>query len=207
MLEQGEFGDLLLAVNVTGHNGGLFKDPSNWRAMRKHAPGGPLMQLTVHSFDNWQFWFGPIKSIQAAGGHAVTPGDNDDHFAGQARFASGLLGSFATQYASPGGGFDAVYGTRRTLFKDSGGITDHLCNPVQNPTFNPGTERQPIDLRGSHSGIRPDVEDFARDIQAGRQPHASGEDGLRAVACVHAALISSQQDGEWVNIDALLDEA
>ncbi|MCG3178188.1 MAG: 1,5-anhydro-D-fructose reductase [Phycisphaerae bacterium] len=203
LLDAGEMGQVLLAVNVTGHNGGMHKTPEDWRARRSAAPGGPLMQLTVHTFDTWAYWFGPIEAIQAAGGHAVTPGDNDDHFAGQARFASGLLANFATQYASPGANFDAVYGTTRTVSHDRAGIRQHFLLPNLAPMDWPRSKEEPLELE-EHDAIRIDVEEFAADIVAGRQPHASGEDGLRAVAAVHAALLSRDRGGAWVTIEEVM---
>ncbi len=205
MLDAGDFGQVLLAVNVTGHGGGMSKTPDDWRAQRAKAPGGPLMQLTVHTFDTWGFWFGPIAAVQAAGGHSVTPGDNDDHFAGQVRFQSGLLANFATQYASPGAGFDAVFGTQRSVHRGDGQAIDHFLKLDLDPSDWPRSETRELKLE-RYSDIRRDVDDFARDIAAGRQPHSSGEEALRAVAAVHAAMRSSEQDGAWINIDDLLAE-
>lgn len=203
MVEADEFGQLILAVNATGHGGGMNKTADDWRAQRSKAPGGPLMQLTVHTFDTWQYWFGPIAEIQAIGGHVATPGDNDDYFAGQARFASGLVGNFSTQYASPGAGFNAIYGTLRTVSGEHGDLVDHRLLTDLDPKAWPRTKREVIELDDFNS-ITADVDDFARDITAGRQPHASGEDGLRAVACVHAAIQSSDRNGAWVNVDEVM---
>lgn len=203
LLDAGQFGTLVMVANVTGHNGGMRKQPTDWRAQRSKAPGGPLIQLTVHTFDTWQYWFGPIVEVQATGGHRATPGDNDDYFAGQARFADGLLANFATQYAAPGAGFHAIYGTRRTVVLDHGQPQEiHL---VPGPNVWPDTRQSPIELP-PYDGIRRDVEEFAQDIVAGRQPHASGQDGLRAVACVHAALRSRDAGGAWVKVDDVLNE-
>jgi predicted dehydrogenase len=202
LIDAGAFGQVVLVANVSGHNGGMHKQPGDWRAQRSKAPGGPLIQLTVHTFDTWQYWFGPIVAVQAAGGHRATPGDNDDFFAGQARFADGLIGNFATQYAAPGVGFHAIYGTQRTLLVDAAEPVEHRLVAVDKHPW-PDVERVPVEL-DAYDGIRRDVEDFARDVLAGRQPHASGEDGLRAVACVHAALRSRDQGGAWVRIDDVL---
>ena len=65
LLDAGQFGTLVMVANVTGHNGGMRKQPTDWRAQRSKAPGGPLIQLTVHTFDTWQYWFGPIVEVQA----------------------------------------------------------------------------------------------------------------------------------------------
>lgn len=201
-IDAGEFGNIVLLANVTGHNGGMHKQPTDWRAQKSKAPGGPLIQLTVHTFDTWQFWFGPVVAVQATGGHRVTPGDNDDHFAGQVRFADGLIGNFATQYASPGVGFHAIFGTKSTLVVDGEKPYEHRVKTADKAAW-PDTERVPVELE-PYSDIRRDVEDFARDITAGVQPHASGADGLRAVACVHAALRSRDTGGAWVKVDDVL---
>jgi predicted dehydrogenase len=202
LIDAGEFGKVVLLANVTGHNGGMRQPPGSWRSQRRCAPGGPLIQLTVHTFDTWQYWFGPIVAIQAAGGHRVTPGDNDDYFAGQARFADGLLGNFATQYAAPGVGFHAIYGTQRTLVTDGEQPYEQRLIAGEKAAW-PDVEQAPVELE-PYSDVRRDVEDFARDIAAGRQPHASGEDGLRALACVQAAIRSSEQGGAWVKVDDVL---
>jgi len=203
LLDAGEFGRLILLANVAGHNGGMRKTPTDWRAQRACAPGGPLIQLTVHTFDTWQFWCGPIMEVQATGGHRATPGDNDDYFAGQTRFADGLIANFAAQYASPGAGFNAIYGTQRSIFEAPGGAFEHYL--TADPTQFPGSEKRRLDLTAG-TGILKDVEDFALDIRDGRQPRASGEDGLRAVACVHAAIRSSERGGAWVKVDDVLAE-
>lgn len=200
LLDAGQFGRLMLAVSVTGHNGVMRRPPTDWRMQRRTAPGGPLLQLTIHTFDTWQYWFGPIEAIQATGGHRAIPGNNDDYFAGQARFADGLIGNFATQYAAPGANFQAVYGTGLTIGEDAHGV---FAAPAG---AGPAARLSgPVTL-DAYSDIRRDIEDFAADIAAGRQPHASGEDGLRALACVHAAIRSSEQGGAWVNIDDVLGE-
>ncbi|MDD4888872.1 MAG: Gfo/Idh/MocA family oxidoreductase [Phycisphaerae bacterium] len=201
-LDAGAFGRLILVSNVTGHNGGMGKQPTDWRAQRKCAPGGPLIQLVVHTFDTWQYWFGPIVEIQATGGHRATPGDNDDYFAGQARFEGGLIGNFATQYAAPGVGFHVIYGTERTLVAEGGAPFEQRVVRSDRPA-GPGVERIELELE-PYDGIRRDVEEFATDIQAGRQPHASGEDGLRALACVHAAIRSNEGGGAWVKVADVL---
>jgi predicted dehydrogenase len=205
LLDAGKLGQVVLLAAVLGHNGGMKKSPTDWRARREFAPGGPLIQLVVHTFDTWQYWFGPIVEVQAAGGHRATPGDNDDFFAGQVRFADGLIGNFATQYAAPGVGFDAVYGTERTvvLSGDEPFEVRRLVSPPGGKPVWPDTERQELSFEPTDTN-RLDIEDFARDILAGRQPHASGEDGLRAVACVHAALLSRDRGGAWVKVEEVM---
>ena len=204
LLDTGKFGQVVLATAVLGHNGGMKKSPSDWRARREFAPGGPLIQLVVHTFDTWQYWFGPIVEVLAAGGHRATPGDNDDYFAGQARFADGLVGNFATQYAAPGAGFEAVYGTDRTvvLSGEEPFEVRRIVNETDKPLW-PDTERQSLSFEPADTNRR-DIEDFARDIVAGRQPTASGEDGLRAIACVHAALASRDRGGAWVKVEEVM---
>jgi predicted dehydrogenase len=195
MIESGEFGKLILIEGHTAHNGGLFLQPAEWRWRRERCPGGPLIQLAVHTVDTFNYLFGPVKSVSAKSTRLATPAEIDDVGVISLEYANGALGSIGTAYVVPGSGFTNIYGTEASLLLDS----SHRDFLVRHKDGR-------VETRSAITSAEPIVEEmdeFALVSRAGARPETGGEEGLQALAVILAA-VKSAAEGRSVTIEEIL---
>jgi predicted dehydrogenase len=59
ILEAGTLGPFVMVEGNVSHSGGSRLTDKEWRWHWEEAPGGPLMQLSVHVYDTLHYFFGP----------------------------------------------------------------------------------------------------------------------------------------------------
>lgn len=194
VLDSGVCGRLVLIEGHTAHNGGLRLQNNEWRWFRKRCPGGPLIQLAVHTVDTLHYLAGPVKSVCAMSSRLVTPGEIDDVGVMAVEFESGALGYVGTAYVIPSTNYMKLHGVDASIEIRRNGsvVVTHANDKVDN--LSPAVAVNPI---------ADELDQFAIDSRTGAKPETGGEEGLRALAVILAAVRSSEE-GRQVTVEEVI---
>ncbi|MEA2444382.1 MAG: hypothetical protein QOJ12_1674 [Thermoleophilales bacterium] len=99
LVDEGALGRVVLA-EANFSLPGKFP-PHVWRAHRESNPGGPIMQLGIHSIDTLAYLLGPIAGAAGRFAHVHTDADIDDVGVVTLEFESGALASVTGSFVSP----------------------------------------------------------------------------------------------------------
>jgi predicted dehydrogenase len=102
LVDSGRLGRVTMLNYRYSSNGLHGIDPGDlpWRLVAEHSGGGIFMDLACHALDIFDFILGPIESVRGAAANLASPYDVEDVVAMQCRFASGVLGVGAWNFAS-----------------------------------------------------------------------------------------------------------
>jgi len=195
MIDSGELGRLVMIEGHIAHNGGLFLKPEEWRWYRNRCPGGPLMQLAVHTADSFNYLFGRVRSVSAKVGRLATPAEIDDVGVLILEYENGALGYIGTAYTVPSSGFMNINGTEAMIEcgrrggdvlvrRKSGAVETHTTTVESNP-------------------FAEELDEFAISAQTGARPETGGPEGLDALAVILAAIESARR-GSVVTTEEIL---
>jgi len=194
LIENGGIGKPSLIEAHWSNERALEITPDSWRWYADRTPGGPLIQLLVHHFDTVQYLFGPVAEVQAYKRRLNTPAEVDDVATVIAQFESGHLGYFGSSWVSPGIYWMHVYGTEANLYHElefnhwNQPDVDRYTTLFRQPH---GTlEKIPVEIPQKDM-FRDELEDFVTAVSAGRNPEVGWNEATRALACVVAAIRSS----------------
>lgn len=194
LIDSGNIGKLSLIEAHWSNERALEITPDSWRWYAAATPGGPLIQLLVHHFDTLQYLVGPVAEIQAYKRRLNTPAEVDDVAAVVAQFESGHLGYFGSSWVSPGIYWMHVYGTEANLYHElefnhwPEPDVDKYTTLFRQPH---GTlEKVPVEVPMKDM-FRDELEDFVDAVRHSRAPEVGWEEATRALACVEAAILSS----------------
>jgi len=182
ILEAGGIGTVLLAEGNFSHRGGMDLTPERWRWHRKRCPGGPMMLLGVHHADTLQYLLGPVESAAAFAGRLAHPAEIDDVVLSLLRFRSGTLAYLGSSYAIPSVFALNLYGTEANLYSETGTMLHMKKKGESRPAAIP---LDPVDTHLL------ELEGFVRSIRGEGEPLVTGEEGLRALEVVDAAIRSA----------------
>lgn len=182
ILDAGEIGTVVTAEANFSHSGGMHLKGTEWRCFRDKCPALPLMQLGVHHCDTLQYLLGDVVEVSSFVARIAIGPDNDDTTVNLLRFDRGPLGYLGSNYATPAIYYINIYGTGGNLFCEGGGVVRFRKPDSKEPKI---IEVSPVDTHAEQ------LEEFAGCIRTGARPEVSGEDGLKALAIVEAALKSS----------------
>jgi predicted dehydrogenase len=186
LLDQGRLGQLAMAEANISHSGGTRITAAEWRWHRDEAPGGPLMQLSVHAFDTLHYFFGPTRRITAVSTSALLPSEIEDVFLTLLEFESGLLAYVGTNYMSPPVSFVHIYGTGgNACWRDDRVTYTRVTGPWS-------TESEEIQAP-TISATAAEMTEFARAIRTRTPPETGGREGLLALGVVWACLMSAER--------------
>jgi predicted dehydrogenase len=195
MIDAGEAGRLIMIEGHIAHNGGLFLTPDQWRWYRNRCPGGPLMQLAVHTVDTFNYLCGRVRSVSAKVGRLATPAEIDDVGLMILEYENGALGYVGTAYTVPSSGFMNIYGTEAVIECGRRGgdvLVRRKSGAVE--TRNPMIEANPL---------AEELDEFAISAQTGARPETGGPEGLDALAVILAAIESARR-GSAVTTEEIL---
>lgn len=192
MIDSGELGKVLIAEGNFSHRGGMQLTPDRWRWHRHRCPGGPMMLLGVHHADTLQYLLGPVATVTAFADRLAHPAEIDDVVLSLLRFRSGTLGYLGSSYAIPSVFTLNLYGTEANLYTETGTILRVKRKGEGRPS------NIPLDPVDTHLL---ELEAFARGIRGEGEPSVTGEDGLRALQVVTAA-VRSAETGRPVELGA-----
>jgi predicted dehydrogenase len=194
LIDNGGIGKSSLIEAHWSNERALEITPDSWRWYADRTPGGPLIQLLVHHFDTVQYLFGPVAEVQAYKRRLNTPAEVDDVAAVIAQFESGHLGYFGSSWVSPGIYWMHVYGTEANLYHElefnhwNQPDVDQYTTLFRQPH---GTlEKVPVEIPAKDM-FRDELEDFVAAVRTGRAPEVGWKEATRALACVEAAIRSS----------------
>ncbi|HUW14267.1 MAG TPA: Gfo/Idh/MocA family oxidoreductase [Anaerolineae bacterium] len=166
--------------------------PDQWRWLREECPGGPLMQLGIHHLDTLQYLLGPIEQVVGWQRRSLVQAEIDDVTATLLAFAGGITGYLGAGYASSQACWIKVYGTAYVAHYDQ-----HLGLTLSNDTWATGPVRRDeapgIPLLPPIPTMREEVSEFTECIRSGKPPEIDGEQALRNLAVVLAAVRSQTQ--------------
>jgi len=188
LLDDGKLGQLAMAEGNNSHSGGTRLDESKWRWHRAEAPGGPLMQLSIHTFDTMHYLFGPTRRVTALSNSSLLPTEIEDVFVTLLEFESGLLGYVGTNYLSAGANFLRIYGREGSAYAEQDRIS--LARVKPDEPWITETEEVPVAEVNPHAA---EMSEFARAVRTGTSPETDGKGGLLALGVVWACLMSAEQ--------------
>jgi predicted dehydrogenase len=185
ILESGQLGQLVMAEANKSHSGGTLLSSRDWRWHWSEAPGGPLMQLSVHLYDTLHYLFGPTKQVTAFAKNDLTASEIEDVFLTLLEFESGLLAYVGTNYIAPGVSYIRVYGRSGNLLSERGRLIHTQVLEDQ--------AEEARELETSQEDVREaEMNEFARAIRTGTAPETDGKAGLLALGVVWAAIRSAR---------------
>ena len=189
LIEKGTIGTPVMAEGNYSHNLGLELTSTAWRWYEKGAPSGPLIQVGIHLIDTLQYFFGPVEQVSSAFSKAFTPSQIPDVTSTTLYFENGLVGYVGSAYVIPFNLHLNVYGTEANLFSDySKGLFLQKKSSKEKKCIEP----EGIDTRNAET-IREELDEFVECIREGKKPEVDGEEALRVLAVVHAAIQSYKE--------------
>jgi len=220
MLQERRLGEVVMVETNFSHNSGLKLTPDAWRWYEDECPGGPIMSLGVHAADTLQYLLGPIKSVSAFLRRLCITAEVIDVGAAILEFDSGTLGYLASNFVTPWIYYCNLYGTEGNVY-----FTVDLTAPAnsRNSRQEYGSNWNNADRyselyfkhKGENRKIKIDLEygevlveeleEFAGCMQAGRTPEVGGQEGMRSLAVILAAIRSSSSEAA-VRVSDILSE-
>ena len=219
LIQAGSLGKIAAAETNFSHNGGFRLTPQMWRWHEQECPGGPMMTLGVHPAETLQYLLGPVRSVSAFFERLCLQTEIIDTGAALLRFESGTLAYLGSNFITPWVNYCNIYGTEANAY-----LTVEL--PARKPDETPGqygdtwnyADRNStlyLKRKGEDQKVRVDLEpgeilteevkEFAACIRTGKAPETGGEEGMRALAVVLAA-VESARTGQTVEVARTLAE-
>ncbi len=186
VLDSGRLGELVMVEANSSHSGGTRLSDDKWRWHWEEAPGGPLMQLSVHTFDTLHYLVGPTKRVTALCTKDILPSEIEDVFLTLLEFESGLLAYVGTNYVAPPVHFARFYGRKENVYAERGKLT-HVIPTDPWTTETKESEVPPI------NGFAAEMDELARAIRADDEPETGGPEAMLALAVVWACIESTRQ--------------
>jgi len=195
ILEGGELGKVVLIEGHIAHRGGMSLTPQTWRWYRDRCPGGPLIQLAVHTVDTFHYFMGPAKSVCAKVARLATPAEIEDTGVIALEYESGALGCICTAYTVPSSKFTYIHGTEAAIFFDRESEDLKI-------SFKTGKTETRVPVVTTNALVE-ELDEFAKCSLTGAKPETGGPEGLQALAVILAAL-KSAQEGRTVAVSEVL---
>jgi predicted dehydrogenase len=210
-IEDGSLGDVSLAEANFSNERGLELTPNTWRYFADKSPGGTMIQLGVHHADNLQYLLGPVRTVSAHARKLYTKAEVPDAVMAILEFESGPLGYIGAGWASPGVYTLNLQGTKANLRYDldfthwdesqDADRYSALYSQAYGESERPRVELAKTDM------FREQLDEFARAIRGEAEVEVGAVEAIRALAVVHAALASSERNGEAVELAELIESA
>ena len=208
-IDDGTLGGVTLAEANFSNERGLELTPETWRWYLSKTPGGPLIQLGVHHADNLQYLLGPVGAVTAHQRKLFTDAEVPDATMAILEFESGALGYLGCGWASPGIYQIRLQGTKQNLMYDldfthwdESHEADEYSSLVSQAYGQ--QERTPVDLPPTDM-FREQLEEFGLAIRGEAEVEVTADDAIRALAIVHTAIESNNQNGKAVEVKPFLD--
>jgi 1,5-anhydro-D-fructose reductase (1,5-anhydro-D-mannitol-forming) len=210
-IEDGTLGEVSLAEANFSNERGLELTPETWRWYAGRSPGGSMIQLGVHHADNLQYLLGPVRRVSACARRLHTRAEIPDAVMAILEFESGPLGYLGAGWASPGVYTINLQGTNKNLRYDldfTHWDESHEADKysVLRSQDYGATERPVVELPRTDM-FREQLEEFALAIRGQATVEVGAAEAIRALAVVHAALVSSDRGGVGVDVAETIEAA
>jgi predicted dehydrogenase len=199
LVESGRLGQIAMVEANNSHSGGTRLGEDQWRWHWEEAPGGPLMQLSIHAFDTLHYLFGRTKRATALSVRDLLPSEIEDAFLALLQFESGLLAYVGTNYLSPPAHFLRVYGREGNAFGERSKLV--FWKPKDDWSVQP--EEIPVPELNAPAA---EMTEFARAVRTRTEPETGGGEGLLALGVVWAC-IKSAEEKRAVEVEEALGRA
>ncbi|MGH3666014.1 MAG: Gfo/Idh/MocA family protein [Egibacteraceae bacterium] len=210
-IDDGTLGDVSLAEANFSNERGLELTTDTWRYFASKSPGGSMIQLGVHHADNLQYLLGPVRSVTAHARKLYTSSEVPDAVMAILQFESGPLAYLGAGWASPGVYTLNLQGTKRNLRYDldfTHWQESHVADDYSTLRAQAygESERSPVEMPRTDM-FREQLDEFALAIRGQATVEVGVPEAVRALAVVHAALVSSGRDGASVELQEVIDTA
>ena len=210
-VETGKIGQVSLAEANFSNERGLELTTDTWRFFSDKSPGGSMIQLGVHHADNLQYLLGPVAAVSSHARKLYTKAEVPDAVMSILEFESGPLGYLGAGWASPGVYQLRLQGTEANLFYDldfNNWDESHLVDSKSTLVSQAYRESERPTVEMPHTDMfREQLDEFALAIRGGAEIEVGALEAIRALAVVHAALESSQRNGEAVAVAPMVERA
>lgn len=171
-----------------------------WRTKDAAAGGGAALDVTVHDVDLLRFLLTDevVEVMAFTGAQGVDTVNVEDAVAGTLRFERGTIATFHDSLALP------FAQTSLTLHGELGrvDVIDAMADdPIATVTLTDSRGVREVPTRTTPGLYHATVAAFNAAVLGDGQPRATGEDGLRAVEIVTAAL-ESARSGRSISLSA-----
>jgi predicted dehydrogenase len=210
----GQLGKLSQIEATFSNDRGLRLRPDDWRWYSKSSPGGSLSQIAIHQFDTLRYLGGDIAAVSAsAGRHSPVGAEVEDQWIVVVHFADGKNGAVVSSWTSPGTfnvkatGADAmmVYDIDQTHWAAPEKLHENATLYLQQRGKGPADRKaMPVPAGNMY---REELELFAESIARNEPCELSAENGIHALAAVHAALKSAREKSRAVSLSEVIDAA
>ncbi|HVZ51277.1 MAG TPA: Gfo/Idh/MocA family oxidoreductase [Pseudolabrys sp.] len=213
-IDAGELGRVAFIEANFSNERALELTPQTWRWYKAKAPGGPLSQLAIHQFDILHYLGGEIAEAASMASKLSPVGaEVDDQSMTTIRFADGKLGYVGSSWTSPGVFSVRVFGSKGLMHSEtdfSSWDTPHKLHLSSQLYIQRGKDgygkREDLKVPESDMFVA-ELELFAESCRTGKANELTARNGNVAVAVVNAALRSIDNNGQYVRIGDILDEA
>jgi predicted dehydrogenase len=210
-IEDGTLGEVSLAEANFSNERGLELTPRTWRWYAGSSPGGSMIQLGVHHADTLQYLLGPVRSVSARACRLYTRAEVPDAVMAILEFESGPLGYIGAGWASPGVYTINIQGTKKNLRYDldfthwNDAHEADKYSVLRSQDY--GATERPVVALPRTDMFREQLEEFALAIRGRAEVEVGAPEAVRALAVVHAALVSSDRQGQAVQVAELIESA
>ena len=210
LLEAGAIGNILSLRTNFKHNGpeawSIENSNKTWFFSKNKAGFGVLGDLGSHKLDLVRYLMGDeIESIHAlvttldkrdAEGNLI---DLDDNAFCTFKMRSGLPGTMTVSWTNYGveDNSTVIYGTKGTMKIFASELDDIVVDLNDNTSARHHVSPMSTNTNQLSSGI---IDAFIRSIADGTEPPVTGIDGRNTLACLEAAIKSSEL-GTWVRVE------
>jgi predicted dehydrogenase len=200
LIDAGELGTHFNFMASCCSSAGLELQESDWRAQPDVNPGGPLLQCGIHTLDVLISFFGRVSRVAALIQDKVTPLPVDDNVSLLIEFASGVTGTFQTNYTTAYSHSLDILGQDAALH-----VREHITGMGQTQLY---LQRRIRDLHepwemlripaapvaGLPAGAGLLEQQFLAEIAGGTPCYENMRDSIDALKIVHAAVESSKNN-------------
>jgi predicted dehydrogenase len=213
-IEVGELGRVAFIEANFSNERALELTPKTWRWYKDKAPGGPLSQLAIHQFDVLHYLGGEILEAGSMTSKLSPVGaEVDDQSMTFLKFTDGKIGYVGSSWTSPGIFAVRVFGSRGLMhYEIDFGTWDtpallHKSSVLYIQRGKDGyAKREEIKVPESDM-FRAELEMFAESCRTGKSGELSARNGNVAVAVVYSALRSIENNGKYVRIADVMEDA
>jgi predicted dehydrogenase len=207
-LEGGRLGGVsMVECNFTTPTG-LRLTEESWRFHDEQGPGGSLIQLGVHHADTLQYLLGPVRAVSGHLRRLHTRAEVSDATMAILELENGALAYLGSGWSSPRIYDMRIQGTDCNLayrLDPKNWAESHLLDEASTLEAQVGEERELLDVPRTDM-FREELDEFAEAIRGRADIETGLEDAVRALGLVEAAIISSRQEGRFVEVGPLLAE-
>lgn len=199
LIHGGRIGQPLAVECHCGSSNAFSMRPGDWRWSEGTCPSLSLIQMGIHPLDAMRTVLGDVVSVSAHFENAMVEMDNPDLTAMMMEFESGATGVMVTSY---------IHNDYYSIWHGSEGVLRYMNWPdegrIERLDRNGHVEENDhwIDFEKVDT-LGYELSDFQQAVREDREPLVNGEEGLKSLAPVLAAVVSARE-GRRVWVDELM---